>query len=112
MLERDGILRAREIFDMFCSLSGMRGAALVDIHTLKRLEPNKERGVRVTCIDYNDHDASTKNHFKEAVSLSSKVASAPGIVGELCITDDGDYPDGLVVTPKKVICGIRNFRLP
>lgn len=85
----------------------MRGAMLYDIRTGKRLEPNLERGVRATYMDAlksNDVDArkegeapcQNKNHFNEAIVLATKVANAPGIVAELCISDDPDYVTGYV----------------
>lgn len=85
----------------------MRGAMLYDIRTGNRLEPNLERGVRATYMDAlksNAVDAreigaapsANKNHFNEAIVLATKVANAPGIVAELCISDDPDYVTGYV----------------
>lgn len=85
----------------------MRGAMLYDIRTGNRLEPNQERGVRATYMDAlksNAVDAretgaapsANKNHFNEAIVLATKVANAPGIVAELCISDDPDYVTGYV----------------
>lgn len=85
----------------------MRGAMLYDIRTGNRLEPNQERGVRATYMDAlksNTVDAreigaapsANKNHFNEAIVLATKVANAPGIVAELCISDDPDYVTGYV----------------
>lgn len=87
----------------------MRGAMLYDIHTGNRLEPNLERGVRATYMDalqtntVDDREpcgtASTnKNHFNEAIVLATKVANAPGMVAELCISDDPDYVTGYVAS--------------
>jgi len=87
----------------------MRGAMLYDIRTGKRLEPNLERGVRATYMDalqtntVDDREpcgtASTnKNHFNEAIVLATKVANAPGMVAELCISDDPDYVTGYVAS--------------
>ena len=39
-------------------------------------------------------------HFNEALVLATKVANAPGIVGELCISDDPNYTIGYVATKK------------
>ena len=85
----------------------MRGAMLYDIRTGNRLEPNQERGVRATYMDAlksNAVDAretgaapsANKNHFNEAIVLATKVANAPGIIAELCISDDPDYVTGYV----------------
>lgn len=87
----------------------MRGAMLYDIRTGERLEPNKERGVRATYMDalqtnaVDDREpcgtASTnKNHFNEAIVLATKVANAPGMVAELCISDDPEYVTGYVAS--------------
>ena len=78
----------------------MRGAMLYDIATGERLEPNHERGVRATYMDAlrsSDVD-SQKNHFNEAIVLATKVANAPGMVAELCISDDPEYVTGYVAS--------------
>ena len=72
----------------------MRGAVLLDADSLRRLEPDQRRGVRATCMDYTGNSGTGKNHFKEALCLSSKVAHCPQIIGELCISDDPDYTTG------------------
>ena len=74
----------------------MRGAMLLDVDTMKRLEPDGKRGIRATYMDMLDDgdDRSQKNHFKEALVLATKVASHPNIVGEICISDDPDYVTG------------------
>ena len=97
-----GVKRASEIVEMLYHTSGMRGAILLDAETLERLEPDRERGVRATYMD----DAasavkgasSCKDHYAEAVVLATKVANAPGIVAELCISDDPDYPTGYIAS--------------
>lgn len=89
----------------------MRGAMLYDIHTGKRLEPNLERGVRATYMDAlksnavdaraeGDAPCQNKNHFNEAIVLATKVANAPGIIAELCVSDDPDYVTGYVGSKK------------
>ena len=78
----------------------MRGAMLYDIATGERLEPDYERGVRATYMDAlrsSDVD-SQKNHFNEAIVLATKVANAPGMVAELCISDDPNYITGYVAS--------------
>lgn len=72
----------------------MRGAVLLHADTLQRLEPDQQRGVRATCMDYTGNGGQGKNHFKEALCLASKVAFCPQIIGELCISDDPDYTTG------------------
>ena len=78
----------------------MRGAMLYDIATGERLEPDHNRGVRATYMDAlrsSDVD-SQKNHFNEAIVLATKVANAPGMVAELCISDDPEYITGYVAS--------------
>ncbi|MBP5285575.1 MAG: 6-carboxyhexanoate--CoA ligase, partial [Kiritimatiellae bacterium] len=98
LLREAGITRIDEIMEMFGETSSMRGAMLLDADTLERLEYDRERGIRAT---YMDDSAQTgrcprKNHFAEALVLSTKVLSAPGIVGEICVSDDPDYTTGYV----------------
>jgi len=102
LLEVSGIPRVREAMELFASVHGLRGAMLVDADTLERLEPDKDRGVRVTCMD--DADSASKgvserkNHYGEAIVLATKVQNAPGIVAELCVSDDPDYVTGYVAS--------------
>lgn len=87
-------LNPQPILDIFYSLHNMRGAALLHPHTLERLEPDLERGVRATCMDYPGNAGGPKNHMKEALCLASKVAHCPRMVAELCMSDDPDYTTG------------------
>ena len=41
-----------------------------------------------------------KNHFQEAVVLASKVANAPHILAEICVSDDPGYVTGYVASKK------------
>src|SRR5574341_396966 len=88
----------------------MRGAMIIDALTGERLEPDRERGVRASRFDWSG-EASEKidrvlsgiglTHFRtrEALALATKVAHAPGIVAELCWSDDPDYTAGYVSSP-------------
>ena len=87
-------LSGEKILEMFYSLENMRGAVLLDMKTLERLEPDRERGIRASNMDFEDNDSVQKNHFKEALCLASKVANCPYIVGELCASDDPNYTIG------------------
>ena len=80
----------------------MRGAIILDVNSLERLEPDLKSGVRVTYMDYKKIKIlkEYKMHFNEALVLATKVANAPGIVGELCISDDPNYTIGYVATKK------------
>lgn len=77
----------------------LRGALLLNVDTLERLDPDRNRGVRVTRLDGRPAPAkSVKNHFYEALILATKAAHAPGIIGEICISDDPDYVTGYVAS--------------
>ena len=87
----------------------MRGAMLIDASTGERLEPDPSRGVRVSRFDWSD-EASIMierelaslglTHFrtKEALALATKVAHAPGMIAELCWSDEPDYTAGYIAT--------------
>ncbi|MBQ6246773.1 MAG: 8-amino-7-oxononanoate synthase [Kiritimatiellae bacterium] len=102
LLREAGVARADEVVAMMAGADPMRGAMLVDVDTLERLEPDRARGVRATCMDAAGAQgrlpASAKNHYAEAIVLASKVAAAPGIVAELCISDDPGYVTGYVAS--------------
>lgn len=104
LLAGAGIARAREILARFAESHSMRGAMLLDADTLERLEPDPERGVRVTYMDdetsLEKGTAGGKNHYAEAIVLATKVQHAPGIVGEICVSDDPDYVTGYVAMPE------------
>lgn len=102
LLAQAGITRTPEILARFAETYEMRGAMLLDADTLERLEPDSARGVRATCMDDADSlvkgSASGKNHYAEAIVLATKVQAAPGIVAEICVSDDPDYVTGYVAT--------------
>ena len=62
----------------------MRGAMLLDADTGLRVDSLGERG----------------DHVREALVLASKVASAVGVVAELCWSDDPEYVTGYVASAK------------
>ena len=102
-LESLGVDRAGEIVELLRKTHGMRGAILLDADTLERLEPDPERGVRATMMDSagsgsDAHCSPCKNHYAEAMVLAAKVANTPGIVAELCISDDPDYVTGYIAS--------------
>ena len=101
LLREAGFSRTDEIRSLFRETYSMRGAMLLDADTLERLEPDRERGVRATYMDSADSFVSSvgvKDHYSEAVVLATKVQAAPGIVGEICMSDDPDYVTGYVAT--------------
>jgi 6-carboxyhexanoate--CoA ligase len=91
------------------SKNTMRGAALVPAHGGRRVEPDKDRGIRASCLgitggadvllsqELEKYGINTRA-VKEALVLASKVASCPDIIAELCISDDPDYTTGYVAS--------------
>jgi 6-carboxyhexanoate--CoA ligase len=89
----------------------MRGAILLDIHTGKRCEPDAVRGIRTSRMDIDWQErlrfASVlqeaglhSKHTMEALVLATKVCSAPGIIAELCWSDDPGYTAGYIASEK------------
>ena len=88
--------------------STMRGAALISAVSGRRLEPDRARGVRASMIGITSRaraallkklapiNARSTVHIIEALTLASKVASAKGVVAELCASDDPAYTTGYV----------------
>ena len=114
LLAAAGVVRIDEIMALFSETYAMRGAMLLDADTLERLEPDRIRGVRATYMDAAATTAglvsSAKNHFAEALVLATKVANAPGIVGEICVSDDPDYVTGYVATKDAGYCRITTVK--
>lgn len=88
----------------------MRGAMIVDALTGERLEPDRERGVRASRFDWIDEARTrmdqelaaaglTHPRTREALALATKAAHAPGMVAELCWSDDPDYRAGYAASP-------------
>jgi len=102
LLEQMNIANPNEIIKKINETYNMRGAILLDVDTLERLEPNQERGIRATYMDADDsfrpENIEVKNHYNEAIVLATKVAYAPNIIGEICISDDPDYVTGYVAS--------------
>ena len=92
------------------SWENMRGAMIIDGRTGERLEPDPERGVRVSRFGWRggeEEKAVRKleerglSHVRtrEALALATKGAFAPGVIAELCWSDDPDYTAGYVASP-------------
>lgn len=93
------------VLEKLQSIQDMRGAMLLDAYTLERLDGLDQRGVRVSTMDYNKEldiegyllkYGFTGKYVKDAIALSSKVASAPGVLLELCWSDDPLYTTGYI----------------
>ncbi len=101
LLLENGIKNSEVIFEYFKKTSHMRGAMIFDINSFKNLEKDNKRGVRATCMDSDKLCLDKgKNHFREALILATKVANAPHIVGEICVSDDADYQIGYFASKK------------
>lgn len=99
-LKEIGIDNPEDIMRFLDETYAMRGAMLLDVDRLIRLEPDKQRGIRATNMDQErmkgDRIGNEKNHYEEAIVLATKVANCQGIIGEICISDDPDYVTGYV----------------
>lgn len=87
----------------------MRGAAIITAEKGERLEPDRERGIRVSSLGITrsalKHLSSRLSIYKvntetvrEALILASKVLSCKHVIAELCVSDDPDYTTGYVAT--------------
>lgn len=89
----------------------MRGAVLLDVYTGERLEEDLKRGIRASHMDvdykyrgefFDRLSAANLNneHTGEALVLATKVSQAPGVIAELCWSDDPGYTAGYVASKK------------
>ncbi|MFR8868841.1 MAG: 6-carboxyhexanoate--CoA ligase [Paraclostridium sordellii] len=97
--------------------SNMRGAILLDVNTLERLEKDKLRGIRATYMDFENNNINllsksinTNAHFLEALALSSKVISCNEVLAEICYSDDPNYTTGYVASKKYGYVRITNLK--
>jgi len=90
----------------------MRGAMLIDAMSGERLEVDPARGIRVSRMDFAPEareqllaglTAGGLGHHRvgEALVLAGKILQAPGVVAELCWSDDPDYLAGYVADPSQ-----------
>ena len=84
------------------------GAMILCSVTGERLDNYVHKGIRVSRMDIDDSiryesqladQGLTNVHVREALVLASKVAAAPGMIAELCWSDDPDYTAGYVASP-------------
>ncbi|HXX81287.1 MAG TPA: 6-carboxyhexanoate--CoA ligase [Thermodesulfovibrionales bacterium] len=89
--------------------AAMHGAALVQSGSAVRMEPDRQRGVRVSRLGILREEERRLSRrlarqginttiVKEALILASKVASCGDVLAELCISDDPDYTIGYVAS--------------
>ncbi|MGF6952359.1 6-carboxyhexanoate--CoA ligase [Neobacillus sp. B4I6] len=111
LLEREGIPRTsiEKAYQLMTEYSGIRGAILIDIHSGERIDERKEKGLRVSRMDWldtnfekwADYFKMPKNsRVKEALVLATKVNEHPATVAELCWSDDPEYITGYVASKK------------
>jgi 6-carboxyhexanoate--CoA ligase len=105
----DAALNAMDIMSHGAAPDGdsMRGAMLIDANSGRRLENDRYRGVRVSRMDLDSSaEILLKNvlepagldntHVRDALVLATKVMHAPGVMAELCWSDDPGYTAGYV----------------
>lgn len=106
---------------VFNSQKTMRGAAIILKESGIRVEPEKERGVRVSRLGIEK--AAEKilikkllkmrvntTTVKEALILASKVASCTDVLAEVCISDDPDYTIGYIASKQLGYLRIPNIK--
>jgi 6-carboxyhexanoate--CoA ligase len=102
----------RGISTVLSLADSMRGAILLCAVTGERLDITGKRGIRVSRMDienekgFIDQLVAQKihnTHVREALVLASKVAAGPGMVAELCWSDDPEYTTGYVASPQGYI---------
>jgi len=112
LLQSSGISeRAVDTAFRLIKRGAMRGAAIVAAETGKRLEPDRERGVRVSRLGISEQASKllsarlsrqriNTDTVKEALVLASKVISRKDILAELCVSDDPHYTTGYVASER------------
>ncbi|TAL25251.1 MAG: 6-carboxyhexanoate--CoA ligase [Nitrospirae bacterium] len=110
-----------DAFKVLKSRNVMRGASLMLAESGRRVEPDKNRGIRVSRMGIEKTagrqlaqklskmriNSTTVN---EALILASKVAAHPDIIAEVCISDDLDYTTGYIASNKFGYLRIPNIK--
>jgi len=101
------------------SPKSMRGAMVVEVPTGKRLEEDRERGIRVSYIGISEETEQevkkrsgkyyTRN-LKEALVIATKVCLHKDVLGELCISDNPSYTTGYLAIRGKGYFRIFNIK--
>lgn len=100
---------------------GMTGAAVIAEGRGIRLEPDRQRGVRVSRLGLSRPASKSltarlsrlginTDTVREALTLASKVLSSRGIIAELCVSDDPDYTTGYIASRKFGYVRIPNIK--
>lgn len=116
-ISENAILSAWDIIKKY----KMRGATLIDSITGERLEPDKERGVRVSRIQMDKkrkyqilkkikNIAIQPQRVVEAITVASKVVSSGAIIAEICVSDNPDYTTGYISSKETGYLRITNIK--
>ncbi len=110
-------------FKVLKAQKAMRGASLMLAESGTRVEPDKNRGVRVSKMGIGKTAGRMLAQklskmgintatVKEALILASKVASCPDIIAEACVSDDPDYTTGYFASEKEGYLRLVNIKKP
>lgn len=111
-------------FTVLNSKKTMRGASLILAKSGRRVEPDMDRGVRVSrmgiekSVEKNLLEKLSRKkintarlmRIKEALMLASKAASWPDVIAEACISDDPDYTTGYIASKEFGYLRIPNIK--
>lgn len=108
-------------FNILTSSKTMRGASLISMKSGKRMEPDKDRGVRVSRLGIEKSAKIILSRrlsrigintatVKEALILASKVASCKDVLAEVCVSDDPDYTTGYIASKQLGYLRIPNIK--
>jgi len=101
--------------------STMRGAAIITAGKGNRLEPDRERGVRISRLGISKQASRllssglsrieiNTDTVKEALILASKVIAHGDVIAELCVSDDPHYTTGYIASKKLGYVRIPNIK--
>ncbi len=120
LLSAAGVSRSaiRKGMKVVAKKTAMHGAALISVESAIRMEPDRQRGIRVSRLGIEKNSETRLSRrlarkgintltVKEAIILASKVASCRDVIAELCISDDPDYTTGYVASK-----GLGYVRIP
>lgn len=112
-----------QAFRILRAADTMRGASLVLCRSGRRVEPDRNRGVRVSLLGLSRSASRSLSGMlarkglhnrtvKEAIVLASKVASCKGVLAEICISDDPGYTTGYVSSLRTGYVRIPHMKQP
>lgn len=112
LLEKAGIPKKTidKVYENLSQYLEPAGAVLVDVQSGERVDDRKNKGIRVSRIDWLPHHFERWSDFyhikgnqrlREALALATKVSSHPAAAAELCWSDDPDYVTGYVASKRE-----------